>query len=339
MESADSGVWARTYVTYISESLKQTLDVESDIKDRLLKDKIRAFKHARKQRGSIGSSSTGSDSSAAESSTSNPDADVENKEKAEASLEWVELVPILKIRCIAAHFLHQSWILTREDSIMTFMTDEMAKAMLEVLFRSRDMAEDSAKSEDLAHAFQEAILNDWGNDEMGEEALLTIARLAQTQGSPMFFLTQTAGATQALIKLLSALYEFKVVPAADNTWDREGFAAPHLLAIVKDVLTKFVESEAKESHRIDPNVWRNATESGVKVAVYCTSFASVVVGLLNAMLNFDSRHMALHGPDFFPMICRLIRVQSDEIRQLVQQILLEKFSPLLSASTAIEGDN
>ena len=80
---------------------------------------------------------------------------------------------------------------------------------------------------------------------------------------------------------------------------------------------------------MDPNVWRSAAESGIKVAVYCTSFASVVVELLNVILSFDDHHMTVHGPSFFPMICRLIQVQSDEIRLLVQKILIEKYGPIM----------
>ena len=144
----------------------------------------------------------------------------------------------------------------------------------------------------------------------------------------MFFLTQTAGATKAVIQLLGALHEFEGKADGEGDWDREAFAAPHLLEIMKDVLSKFVESEAKEGHRIDPNVWRNTNESGIKVAVYCTSFASVVVGLLKAMLMFQRSHFEKNKNDFFPMVCRLVRVQSDEIRHLVQRILLEKFGPM-----------
>ena len=92
---------------------------------------------------------------------------------------------------------------------------------------------------------------------------------------------------------------------------------------------KFAESEANERHRIDPNMMRNASESGIKVALYCTSFASVVVCLLEAMLSFDREHFERQKNIFFEMICRLITVQSDEIRELVQKILLTKFGPML----------
>jgi hypothetical protein len=243
---------------------------------------------------------------------------------------WVKLVPKLKIRCVAAHFLQQALYSLREESLVPFLEEEPTTALLKTLNRSRNMAESAVRNEDLAHAFQEAMLSDWGlDDEMGEEALVSVARLSHTKASAMFFLTQTAGATKAVIEILSALYDFKGEPFSEKEWDREAFATPYLLEIMKDVFSKFVESEAKEGHRIDPNVWRNATESGVKVALYCTSFASVVVGLLKAMLAFDQSHMERQKATFFPMICRLVRVRSDEIRHLVQKILLEKFAPML----------
>lgn len=251
---------------------------------------------------------------------------------------WVKLVPKMKIRCVAAHFLQQSIYSMNEESLTPFLEEGSTTALLNALNRSRDMAESAAKNEDLALAFQEATLSDWGLDEeLGEEALVNVARLSVTQGSAMFFMTQTAGATKAVIKVLSALYDFEGVPYAAKEWDREAFAAPHLLEIMKDVLSKFVESEAKEGHRIDPNVWRNANESGVKVAVYCTSFAAVVVGLLQAMLSFDHTHIERQKSEFFPMICRLVRVQSEEIRHLVQRILIEKFGPMLGVTGTISS--
>ena len=202
--------------------------------------------------------------------------------------------------------------------------------LLDSLNMSRELAEDAVKNEDLAHAFQEAMFSEWDMDEdMGEEALVRITQLNNTQGSAMFFLTQTAGATNGVIRLLSVLYDYEEVYDDEETWDRKLFAGQYLMRIMQDIFSKFAESEAKEGHRIDPNVWRKTNESGVKVAVYCTSFASVVVGLLKAMLAFEPEHIERHKGAFYPMVCELINVQSDEIRKLVRQILVEKFGPLL----------
>merc|ERR1712032_637795 len=120
-------------------------------------------------------------------------------------------------------------------------------------------------------------------------------------------------------------------------WDRRTFAGQYLSNIMQDIFFKFAESEAKEGHKVDPNVWRNTTESGVKVAMYCTSFASVVVGLLRAMLSFEPSLIERNKAAFFPMVCELVGVQSDEIRKLVRRVLIEKFGPLLGLGQDASG--
>jgi hypothetical protein len=386
MSRTDAEVWSNAFISYFTETLNQTLDMEVHVKKELLDQKILAYKKARRLfpgsfdsedspadhligteekielitpfgKGTLvdrkindfgagrkvkvdviklnyGMLYTPSTEQPKSSSPTKPPVSPTTNGKKDDSLGWVKLVPVLKVRCIAAYFLHHALATLKQEAMISCLAVEMATGLLQSLSRSRKVAELSVKNEDLAHAFQEAMLSEWGDDEeMGEEALVNIARLSQTQGSAMFFLTQTAGATQASMWLLSALFEFKTESADDNSWDRESFAAPHLLEIIRDVLIKFVDSESREGHRIDPNVWRNTTESGVKVALYCTSFASVVVGLLNVMLSFDDDHMKLHGAAFFPMICRLVPVQSDEIRLLVQRILLEKFGPVVMTAS------
>ena len=143
-------------------------------------------------------------------------------------------------------------------------------------------------------------------------------------------MTQTAGATNGVIRLLSGLYDYEEVFNGEEHWDRRVFAGQYLSKIMQDIFFKFAESEAKEGHKVDPNVWRNTTESGtVKVAIYCTSFASVVVGLLQAMLSFEPALIERNKAAFFPLVCELVGVQSEEIRKLVRRVLTEKFGPLL----------
>ena len=220
------------------------------------------------------------------------------------------------------------------------LEEDVIAVLLRTLNRSRQLSERSVKNEDLAHAFQEAMLSEWGlGDEDVEEALMNVATLSQTQGSAMFFLTQSAGATNVVMRILRSLYQAGGKSHNGVDWDREKFAAPHLLETMKDVLYKFVESEAKEGHLIDPNVWRNASASGGKVAVYCTSFAAVVVGILKAMLSFEADQLERNKHAFFPMICRLIRVQSDEIRHLVHDIMMEKFAPMLGVDAKHDSWN
>ena len=95
-----------------------------------------------------------------------------------------------------------------------------------------------AKNEDLAHAFQEAMLREWGiSDDMGEEAMENIARLNHTQGSAMFFLTQTAGATNGVNRLLTALYDHEETFHGEDHWDRRVFAGQYLTFFILKLKT------------------------------------------------------------------------------------------------------
>jgi len=246
------------------------------------------------------------------------------------SPHWMKLLPALKLRCVAAHYLQKILLSLREEELIGFVSHETVSNLLKILNASRDFAEDAAKNEDLAHAFQEAMLREWGiSDDMGEEAMENIARLNHTQGSAMFFLTQTAGATNGVNRLLTALYDHEETFHGEDQWDRRVFAGQYLVAIMEDIFRKFTESEAKEGHKVDPNVWRNSSESGVKIAIYCTSFASVVVGLLRAMLSFEPALIERNKGVFYPLVCELVGVRSEEIRKLVRRVLTEKFGPML----------
>ena len=361
LERKDAILWSNSFATYYSELLAEALDIESRVRTRLLNDKLAAYRlsnaeetesgiqqyekidiHTPYGRGlvvdrrvddydedgevtvDVVSMNYGTLYFANGRNVDDglPDAD---------ALTWVKLVPVLKTRCIAAHLLHRAFIgIGFEGLLVPLLAQNVASDLLNTLNRSREFSDDAVENDDIAHAFQEATYSEWGLEEdLGEEALVNVAKLSQTRGSSMFFLTQSSGATNASIQILTALYEFEGESGAGVEWDKTKFAAPYLLDLMKDVLVKFIESEARERHRIDPNVWRNAAESGIKIAVYCTSFASVVVVLLKAMLAFDQSHIERNKQDFFTTVCRLIRVQNDEIRQLVQRILMEKFAPLL----------
>jgi hypothetical protein len=107
------------------------------------------------------------------------------------------------------------------------------------------------------------------------------------------------------------------------------FAEPHVMAAIKEVTNKFLESEEKDGHLIDPNVWRNLQESGGKVALYCTFFGTVVVNLLKLIRSVEEDQFSLHLQEFFPILCSLVLVQSDEIRKAVQEILQLQVAPML----------
>jgi len=269
--------------------------------------------------------------------TKNPDrlavddfAKLDERYSSPDSPDWMKLLPALKLRCVAAHYLQKILLSLREDEVIGFVSHETVSNLLKILNASRDFAENASKNEHLAHAFQEAMFAEWGiSDEMGEEALENVARLNHTQGSAMFFLTQTAGATNGVNRLLTALHDHEETFEGEDQWDRRDFAGQHLVATIEDIFVKFAESEAKEGHKVDPNVWRNSSESGVKVAMYCTSFASVVVGLLRAMLSFEPELIERNKGIFFPLVCELVGVRSEEIRKLVRRVLSEKFGPIL----------
>jgi hypothetical protein len=201
--------------------------------------------------------------------------------------------------------------------------------VLDALRLSRQLSEESAQSHDLRRMFQEAVFTEWGDGiEEIQEALSNVTRMSHLHGSDMFFLTQEAGATKATIQMLGMLYQSRAVEIGPN-WDREGFAETHLMGTMKDALCKFQDSEERDGHLVDPHVWRNTSESGGKVALYCTSFADVVVGILSVIHSLDHEKFTKHSKDFFPIACSLVRAESREIRNLVQCILAKHVAPMI----------
>ena len=143
----------------------------------------------------------------------------------------------------------------------------------------------------------------------------------------MFFLTQEASATKAVILLLSLLYSKK--QNTECQWDTVAFAEPLLFERIMDVLTNFLESEQKDGVLIDPNVWRSVSERGGQVAFYCTSFAGVVVQILDMIYNLDEEKFDRQKESLFPILCSLIRVQSDEIRNLVANVFRKQIGSMI----------
>lgn len=201
---------------------------------------------------------------------------------------------------------------------------------------SRQTAARAIENGDVSTAFQEALFSEWGDGvAVVEEALDSAARLSHLHGSGMFFLAQEAGATNSVIRMLSILYSGA---AAENgnelEWKRASFAETHLFAVMEQVHEKFLESEKKDGHLIDPNVWRTAGESGGKVALYCTAFAFVVVEILKIIRSLHADQFAAHKKELFPMICALVPVQSEEIRHGVSEILAHHIGPLIGVESS-----
>jgi hypothetical protein len=249
---------------------------------------------------------------------------------------WEVPIPELKRRCVAAHCLYQSLSTELYHVLLPYASRKNAFDLLNALSSSCSVAAAAASDEDLATAFQEALFSDWGDGVAAvEEALENAARLSHRHGSGMFFLTQQAGATNAMLRMLSILYLNRGDRHGQNEdWDRANFAEPHLLTLVNDVTTKFLQSERQDGHLIDPHVWRNANESGGKVALYCTSFAFVVLEIVRVVRSLPHEQFVRHKQLLFPMLCSLIRAQSDEIRHLVQETLVLQVSPMIDVSAA-----
>jgi hypothetical protein len=175
---------------------------------------------------------------------------------------WKNLVPALKVRCVGVHCL-QHYLYDLLEPYIPLVTKADVLRLLEALTQSKSISSEASTHEDLSHAFQEAMFSQWGDGvEEVEEVLSNTGRLSHHRGSEMFFLTQEAGSLKDIIHMLSILYQFD--GNADIEWDREAFAEADLLDRIKEVLHKFVASEKRDGHLIDPNVWRNASESGGK---------------------------------------------------------------------------
>lgn len=189
--------------------------------------------------------------------------------------------------------------------------------------------------EDLSLAFQEAMFSQWGDGVEEVEEVLSTGRISNQSTSATFFLAQESGATNNVIHILSLLYQSKSASHDLSDSDLERFAEPLLLERMLDVLNKFLESESHEGRLVDPNLWRNASKGGDKIAIYCTSFAVVVVNILDILLSITSEQFARHKQHFFPLLCSLVRVQSEEIRQLVSLVLDQQISPLLGVTSNV----
>jgi hypothetical protein len=160
--------------------------------------------------------------------------------------------------------------------------------------------------------------------------LSTSGSITNTNGrSEMFFLTQEASATNCSVRFLTIMYCSPSGSDALQSWDAPEYAESLLLERIIQVLDKFLESEKMCGKLLDPKVWQSSSDSGRNIAVYCTSFARVVVTILNSLRSFSVDQFDRHKKDLYPIICSLIRVQSDEIRELVTNLMTEKSSAFI----------
>lgn len=233
--------------------------------------------------------------------------------------------------------MQQSLLGVIED-LAPLVTKNDLSTVLGHLYRSQNIAEEMTKDDDISAVFQEALLKEWGDGiRMPDEAAEASARLSLMHGSAIFFLSQQASATKAAIHVLSTLYlsGTDAEDSGNETWDKVEFAESYLADTIKDVLNKFLESEEIDGHLVDPNVWRNTAESCGKVALYCTTFASALVDVLKIICNMRPEQFAKQKHIFFPAICNLVRVESSEIRSVVQAILAIQVAPFVGVHVSI----
>ncbi len=236
-------------------------------------------------------------------------------------------VPFLKVRCIGAFCLNQSILSTLPLLIPKSTDHELVSSLLQGVLESRNIAADLSADENIATAFQESLVSDWG-DGVAMPDMESVARESLHHGSAVFFLAQEAVAAKAAVQLLSLLY---VCPGKENGWSKPDFAEPFLLGFFQETMQKFLESEYSQGHLVDPNAWRYAGERSGKPALYCTYFVPVIKELLKMVNDMSTEQIDRHKQIYFPTLCKLIRVRSEDIRLLVQGIFETKIAPMIGA--------
>eukprot|EP00977_Amphora_coffeiformis_P000144 scaffold37_cov159-Amphora_coffeaeformis.AAC.8 len=353
LDTADKQGWSSCMVGYFAETLLQNASIQDKARKDVVKSRLNsAGEHRDGNQARLETvKASSSEVVSAESNTSksgDKESDGENqipelveqtteesssprsRDGSTTSVSFGQIsVSVLKIRAVAAHLTTQS-VLSIGNKMIPFVSKYDVADMLEALNKSRTTSATAAADDELSMAFQEALLSDWGGEVADfQDTIENSGRLSQLHGSAMFFLTQEAGATQAALHVLSALYNEKDIDGATE-WEKESYAESNMFYIMNDVLDKFLLSERKDGHLIDPNVWRNAgSAGGVKVAYYCTSFTPVVLEILSTIKSMSSDQFSRHKQEIFPRLCALVRVRSDEVRESVHDVLMEQISPLL----------
>jgi hypothetical protein len=307
LSKEESRDWLSTFSTHLSEALVINLEAEKAFIEDIVQAKFNAIK--------------------------NKDG-VDQSPTSKKDISYLDLLPRLKIRCIASHCLQQ-YLSAVSDKIATFTRQAEVSRVLDALILSRLLSCDARQNGDLAHAFQEASFEQWGvSVEQVDAALLRSNSGALHRGScPMFFLTQEASASKAEVRLLSSLYCHEAEDVInEDSWDSVSFAEPLLMERIQEVLNAFISSDEKDGPSIDPNIWRNANESGCQVAYYCTSYVGVAINILETISMLDSEKFGRHRRSLFPLLCTLVRAQSAEIRHLVSNIFRCQVGPLIDVS-------
>jgi hypothetical protein len=215
------------------------------------------------------------------------------------------------------------------DAMIPSASLEDVAQLVAALKESQQCAASAVIDHDVSMAFQDALLKDWGDGiQIPNEDSETLSRLSLQHGSAIFFLSQEAGAAKSIVHLLSTLFlSFQNTSISD--WNRAEYAEPLLVATMTDVLDKFLDSARRDGHLVDHNVWRKVGESSGKIALYCTSFAVVVIDILRIIRSMHHEVFDKYKNRFFFPLCALIRMDSSDIRQLVHEIFVVHLGPYL----------
>ena len=238
-------------------------------------------------------------------------------------------IPMLKIRCVASCILQQ-YIPKYSTALLQYIQEEDAKLLLSSLEKSRQLSYQLSQDEDLAHAFLEAWRSEWGDGVREVEmALAAMGGNSRHQGgSDIFFLVQEAGSNMAIIHILSILFygrktSIKLESSSSN-WNSEHYAEPLLLERMIDVAQKFLVSDAD-----DVSPWNILNKHSGGETQNFTSLMGVVVGMLKEISQFRPEQFGRNKEALFPLLCSLIKAESNEIRDAVHDIMLQKVKPLL----------
>jgi len=231
---------------------------------------------------------------------------------------YSDSIPKMKVRSIASYCTVQS-LSQVCDGLVANSGTESLHALVGFLDEVRLTAADAASNEVVTMAFEEALVSEWGN---GEDSLEISNRLKLQHGSAVFYITQEAMATKTIVRMLSKLYLM-------STQQSSGFIEAKLVCVATEALRKFLDSEEKDGYLVDPMTWQSSGERGGKLALYCTLFVPVVMEVLRTVLAIADDQFVAHKQEFFPFLCRLVRVQSEDIRVLVQDILAKQVGQMI----------
>jgi len=339
--------WWRTLSASISSILKLNVDMQETIRSSMVKCKLYALKQRQREYATpygLGSLVQNRQPSDSDSITANGYAVKVIKlswgatlyepilEEEEDIFRLDRFIPPLKVKAAAAYTLQFELSNTPlSDAIVNYIGEEECISLLDSLNASRELAHKSRDDEDLAHAFQEFKRSEWGDSIEEIEKFLSETKGyplgCQRGGSGVYYLAQESSTMHALLHFLSLLL-FAPNPQ-DSSWKRKDFAESMLLERMNEVLVNFIESEQKDGHLVNPNVWKDPSASGGQIALYCTSFSSVVVLALEIILKFDTVLFQTYKKKLFPLICSLISARSDDIRSLVSDVMRMQVGPLI----------